>query len=166
MVGGNDVQKRHALDSVGMIERHPVGDARASVVAADEKRMEPERGHHLHLIRRHRTEGVSAVIGPAVRLRAVAVAAQVSSDHRKILGAPRRNLVQHYGGQRIAGQKHQRWTATAVAQLDGRARNWYPRLLEAFEHRDPFLHETGLRKRRVSSPTFLSSSTLQARSRT
>ena len=39
--GRKDVEHREAVDPIGMVERHPVGDAAAAIMAGDEKRAKP-----------------------------------------------------------------------------------------------------------------------------
>ena len=53
------------------------------------------------------------MVGVARRLRAVAVAAQVGGDDREALGEPRRDLVPHDVGLRVAVQEQQRRAGAA-----------------------------------------------------
>jgi hypothetical protein len=50
---GDDVEDDQPLDSFRVVERHPVCDARAAVVADDRESPELERVHHLHEIEGH-----------------------------------------------------------------------------------------------------------------
>ena len=102
-----------------VVERHAVRDAGAAVVAGDEEALEAERAHDLDLVLGHGAERVVGVVAAAARLGAVAVAAQVGRDDREVLGEPRRDLVPHDVGQRVAVQQQQRRPVAAVAQVDG-----------------------------------------------
>jgi hypothetical protein len=50
---GDDVEDDQPLDSFRVVERHPVCDARAAVVADDRESPELERVHQLHEIEGH-----------------------------------------------------------------------------------------------------------------
>jgi hypothetical protein len=60
--GRDDVEHREPRRPVGIIERHPVGNATAAVVTRDGKAVEAERGHRLDLVKRHRPLAVRRVV--------------------------------------------------------------------------------------------------------
>ena len=76
-----DVEQHQTLDGIGMIQRHPVRDARAAIVRADEEALEAEVAHHGDLIGGHRAFGIRRVRGVARRFGRGAIAAQVGRDH-------------------------------------------------------------------------------------
>ena len=92
-----------------MIERHAVRDARAAVVAEHAEALEAEVPHDLDLIERHRALRVESVLGVALDLAAVAVAAQIRGDDGVVA-----REVARYGGPRDAALRR------AVQEQDGR----------------------------------------------
>src|SRR5262249_4626966 len=104
-----------------VVERHAVRDPAAAVVAAYEEFLVAERAHDLDLILRHRALGVAGVIGLAVRLLAVAVAAEVGGDDAEALRELGRDLVPDDVGLRVAVQQQQRRPHTALDEVDRRA---------------------------------------------
>ena len=89
----------------------------APVVATQEERIEPQVLHGVHQILRHRPLGVVEVLRVALRLAAVAVAAQVGAHNRKVLGQPVRDLVPHGVGLRVAVQQQQRRPVAAPDEI-------------------------------------------------
>jgi hypothetical protein len=81
----NNVEHGKRLHMVGMVERHPVGDTRATVVAGDRERVEAEPGHRGDQIRRQRALGVRRVIVGHGRAERVPVPRQIGGDDRKPL---------------------------------------------------------------------------------
>ena len=67
-----------------MIEREPVRDTAAAVVAAGEKLLEPEAAHELEHVLRHRAFTVSRMIRCAVGLVRVAVPAKIRHHEREL----------------------------------------------------------------------------------
>jgi hypothetical protein len=110
--------------------------ARPAVVACDVEAVVAEPRHHFHLVLCHAPEGIVAVIREAARLAAVAVAAQVRRDDRKVLREPRRDEVPVHVGERIAVHEQHRRSRPAVAQVDADARiaGLDPGLRESFVH--------------------------------
>ena len=86
IVGRHDVDQHGLRDVVGVIERHPVGDAAAAILADDREPVEAEVLHDVDLVLRHRALRIVRMIGQALRLAAVAVAAQVAGDDGEVLG--------------------------------------------------------------------------------
>ena len=82
------------VDLVGMVEREPVGDAAAAVVAGDAKAFVAERRHQRHRVLGHDALRVAlaACATPAPRS---AVAAQVRDDDREAVGQPPRDAPPH-----------------------------------------------------------------------
>ena len=91
-----------------MIERHPIGGARAPVVARDHESLVAEMAHDVDLVLRHAAERVVAVIGQAARLTAIPVAAQVGGDHGEVLRQARRDEAPVVIRQGIAVQEQHR----------------------------------------------------------
>ncbi len=105
-------------DALGKVQREAVPDARAAVVARDHEFPESQVLHDVHLVLPHAPESVVRVIGPALRLGTVAVAAQVGGDHREVLRQPRRDEMPGDVRQRIAVQQQQRRPLAADAAGD------------------------------------------------
>ena len=91
-----------------MIERHPIGGARAPVVARDHESLVAEMAHDVDLVLRHAAERVVAVIRQASGLAAVAVSAEISGDHGEILRQARRDEAPVVMRQGIAVQEQHR----------------------------------------------------------
>ena len=101
-----------------MIERQAVRSARAAVMAGDEKLFEPQMRHDVDLVLRHAAERVIAVVVFAAGLGTVAVAAKIGRHDRKLLRQPVRVAVPAHVRQRVAVQKKQRRSASAMTQID------------------------------------------------
>jgi len=99
-----------------MIERHAMRDAAAAVLADHGELGEPEVAHHVHLVLRHRALRVVRVIGQALRLAAVAVAAQIRRHDRELLREARRDVAPRVVRERRTMQQQQ---GRAVAALHG-----------------------------------------------
>jgi hypothetical protein len=105
-----------------MIKRQPARHPSAAVVPEKSEALVAQRGHDLDLILRHRALEVVDMILAAVRLAAVAVAAQVGGHHRVIL----RQLHRHVRPgkvrlRRAMQQQHRRSRATDERVDDGAA---------------------------------------------
>jgi hypothetical protein len=102
----------------------------------EEEFPETELLHDLHLILRHASEGVVAVIGLSARFGAVTVAAQIARHHGEVLCQSRRNLVPGHMRQWVPMQEQEPWAPPTIAQVD--CDLWVAGLklavLEAFEH--------------------------------
>ncbi len=118
MVQRQDVHHRELQRLVRMIERQAVRGARAAVMAGDEKLFEAEMRHDVDLVLRHAAERVIAVVVFAARLGAVAVAAQIGRDDRKLLRQPVGIAVPAHVRQRVAVQQKQRRSVSAMPQID------------------------------------------------
>mgnify|MGYP003694757717 CR=1 FL=1 len=127
----DDVEHGEPENLRRMVERHAVRDAAAAVVADDEEFLVAERPHDFDLVLRHRPLGVVGVVGQAVRLFAVAVAAQVRGDHAEALGELRGDLVPDGVRLRIAVKQEQRRPDAALDQVDRRAARPDASLLES-----------------------------------
>ena len=131
---GHDVQRRQTQHALRVVLGQPVGDASAAVVAAQEEGVEPQVAHGVHQVLRLRPLGVVEVVGAALGLAAVAVAAQVRRDYREVLRQPRRDLVPHGMRLRVTVQQQERRAAAALHQVDDFATaggNLHP--VESFE---------------------------------
>src|SRR5258708_33762517 len=116
-------------------EAHAGGGAGAAVVPGDEEFAVAELLHDLDLVLRHRPEGIVDIIFAAVfGAYAVAIAPEIGSDHMKMLGQPRRDLMPGDMGQGIAVQQQQRRAVAAVPQMDLRAAPHHLPPGETLEH--------------------------------
>ena len=101
-----------SLDALRMIEREPVRDASAAVVADDGEALVAERAHQRDHVGRHRALAVLRVIELGRRRRRrlgrVAIAAQVGNDEREVGGERARDAVPHRVRLRVAVQQQQR----------------------------------------------------------
>jgi hypothetical protein len=113
-----DVQHGDALDDGGMIQAKPMRDPATAVVPGDPKTREAERAHQLDLIARHRPLRIIGVTLAAVRLRRVAVAAQIAAHDGEALREARRDGVPHRVRLRVAVQQEQRRAAAADDAVD------------------------------------------------
>src|SRR5260370_18959085 len=103
-------------------EAHAGGGAGAAVVPGDEEFAVAELLHDLDLVLRHRPEGIVDIIFAAVfGAYAVAIAPEIGSDHMKMLGQPRRDLMPGDMGQGIAVQQQQRRAVAPVPPKDSAA---------------------------------------------
>ena len=93
-------------------------DAAAAILADDGEPLEAEVPHDVDLVLRHRALRVVRVIGQALRLAAVAVAAQIRGDDRELLGEPRRDVAPRVMRQRRTVQQQQRRAAAAFDRVD------------------------------------------------
>ena len=99
-----------------MVEREPVGDPGAAVVAHDGEALVAERGHQLHQLRRHLPLRVALAPRAARGRPRGAVAAQVGRHDRVIPRQPRRDAmparvrlreaVEEQDGRAVAARGH------------------------------------------------------------
>jgi len=113
---GNDVEHREPPHARRMVEREPVRDARAAVVAGDEEALVPEARHELDHVARHRALRVGAVLRGGRRLERPAIAAQVRADDAVAARERRCDLVPHRVRLRVAVQEKERRALAAAAQ--------------------------------------------------
>jgi hypothetical protein len=85
-LGRDDVENGQPRYRIRVVERHAQGDPGAAIVSRDREALEPQCAHHLKLVLGHRALRIRSVITAAWRLIAVAVAAQVRTDDREMLG--------------------------------------------------------------------------------
>ena len=115
----HDVEQREARDAVAVVEREPMRDARAAVVADDGEAFVAERSHQRRHVGGHRALAVLRVVELGRRRRSglgrVAVAAQVGNDDAKVGREPDRDAPPHRVRLRIAVQKEQRRSAGIAA---------------------------------------------------
>ena len=103
-----DVEQHQTLDGIGMIERHPVSDARAAIVRAHEEFIEAEMAHDRDLIGRHRALGIRQMRGVAGRFAGRAVTAQIGRDNGEVRGELRGATLPDQMRLRMTVQKQQR----------------------------------------------------------
>jgi hypothetical protein len=118
VVRRDDVEHREVRDLVRMIEREPLADAAAAIVADDGKSREAVVVHHLDHVDCHRALGVVGMIRRVGRLAAVAISAQVRHHDRVILREIWRDLVPRHMGLRRAVNQQQRRTVAAAHDVD------------------------------------------------
>ena len=58
--GRDDVEHSERADALGMVERHSVRDAAATIVPGDGESLKAERSHRLDLVERERALGMRA----------------------------------------------------------------------------------------------------------
>ena len=116
--GRHDVEQSKPFDASGMIERQPIADAAAAVMAGEAKAHVSQRLHHLDHGCCHRALGVGRVLGIGGRGVGPAVAGQIRNDQAEALRQGRRNPVPHDIGLRIAMQQQERRPLPAGARKD------------------------------------------------
>ena len=116
-----------------VVEREPVGDAGAAVMADEPEALEAELTHDRDLIGRHRALGIAAVVLARRRLGAVAIAAHVGDHDREILSEHRRHLVPHGVGLGISVEQKKRGSSSGAGHVDGRRSHIDARSAEARE---------------------------------
>jgi hypothetical protein len=90
---GGDVGHRQPLHRIGVVQRQPMRNLPAAIVADHGEAGRPEEAHQLDLVLGHGAFGAVHVAGPARRLRRIALAAQVGRHDGEPLGEPRGDLV-------------------------------------------------------------------------
>jgi hypothetical protein len=134
LAGRHHVEDGKVTDHVGVVERHPVGAARAAVVTDHPEPIEPERRHRRDLVAGQRAHAVGRVVGCAGRLAARAVAAQVGGDDREPLSERGGHPVPHEVGLRDAVQQQDRRPVATQPAMDRGAAHGDVELLEPLEH--------------------------------
>jgi hypothetical protein len=117
--GRPEIARWHDLDdtqppnAVGVIEREPVADARAPIVAQDMGPLKPQDIQEPDDVTRHFAFGIGAVIGVIRGNVALAIPAQVRHDHIEMLGEGGRHLFPCHVVLRITMKQDQRLPAPA-----------------------------------------------------
>src|SRR5262245_2774967 len=106
-VRGHNLDTREPAHALGMVQCQPKGGACPAVMPDEAEFAEPELFHDLHLILRHASEGVVAVVGEARRFRAIPIAAQIAGYHGEVLCQPWRDLVPGHMRQRVPMQEQE-----------------------------------------------------------
>src|SRR5215470_2277353 len=101
-----------------MVQRQTVGAARAAVVSGQEKPLEAQLAHDLHLVPRHSALRVRSVVVGMRWLRAVAVASQVGGDDGEIAREAVGDLVPHDVRLWITVHQQQRRSGTTVTEAN------------------------------------------------
>ncbi len=86
MIGRDDVEGTEPRDPVRLVKRHAKADAGAAVVTGKCKGLETQFAHDVEGILPHRAEGIGSVVRTAIRLRTVAVTAQIHRNDGECLG--------------------------------------------------------------------------------
>ncbi len=131
----HDIERSEAAHAVRMVERHPICDPAATVMARNVEPIKAEGRHRFDEVERHRALGIRQVLVVGRRFAARAIAAQVGRHHGEALRKARRDLVPDRVCLWIAVDEQQRRSAAALDEGDLRARSSNPLACEAFEHR-------------------------------
>jgi len=91
-----------------MIERHPVNNARSTVMPDSFEGIKAEHGHHRLLVGGHVPEGIVFVTSPSPRLAAITVTPQVCCHDGKRAGELGREPMPHEMGLRTSMKQQQR----------------------------------------------------------
>lgn len=121
-------------DRVRMIERHARSDASTPVMTDDRERSEAVAAHEFDLVERQAALRVAGVVSRTLWLVAVAVAAQIGSNHREVRGERGRDLVPDRVRLRMAMQEQERRAASALDCMDANTVDVHRRICETFEH--------------------------------
>ncbi|ESY25685.1 hypothetical protein X750_03170 [Mesorhizobium sp. LNJC394B00] len=105
---GDDVENGDFRHGFGMVERQPVGDATATVVAGNHETVETENVHNLHHVARHRPFGIGGMIGSGHWTAALAVAPEIGGNHAEVRGQGQRYVAPHHMRFGKAMQEQQR----------------------------------------------------------
>ena len=116
---GGDVHEASLEDGFRVVEAEAVGDARAAVVAADEKSFVAVVLHGFELVDGHLAEGVVDVAVAAVGLAGVSVAAQVGDDDGVVAGELGGDLVPGDVGLGMAVEQEERGAGAFFEHADG-----------------------------------------------
>ena len=128
------VEHRERDHRVGVVERGPVRDVAAPVMAGDREPVVAQRPHQCDAVARHRALRVRLVVGRGRRLRRFPVAPQVGADHRVAFSQQRRDAMPGDMRARMAVQEHHGRPRPAVADPEHRLPDVDPLEREAFEH--------------------------------
>src|SRR5579862_514539 len=113
--GGDDVEHGELLEPAGMVERKPITDPPAAIVAGETKASEAERLHDFDHDGGHGALAIGRMVGLRLRHRGPAVAGQVGDHESEMHGKLRRYAVPHHVALRMAVQQKQRRPAAADA---------------------------------------------------
>ena len=102
-------------DAFGVVERQAVGTPSAAVMPSHVELLEAEIMHQRNLIACHDALGIRHVVRSALWFAALAVAAQVRGDHRKILREPGGKRVPHHVRLRVSVKEQQRRSTATMA---------------------------------------------------
>ena len=150
----HDVQESHLPHPTWMIERQSMRRSRSPIMTGKVEAVVAERGHHINLVLRHRTERVVDVVGPPLRrANAVAVTPKVRRDDVESLAERAGDLVPRRVTHRVAVQQQQRRAVAAVPQEDVGTLRANPSSLEAREEPVVWREPTDLPPGPVERPT-------------
>ena len=110
-----DIDDAELVDGVAMVEREPVRDAPAAIVAAHEEALVAERAHQRQHVVGHRALAVVGVVRLAARLRGVTIAAQVGHHEVVALAQAQCDAMPDRMRLRKAVQQQQRRTGLVAA---------------------------------------------------
>jgi hypothetical protein len=111
-----DIEDGNPAYPVGMVPGHTVGNTATAIMAGNHEMPVTKLLHQLDHIRRHGAFGIGGMCGIAVRGGAVAIAAQIGGNHRKMLGQFRGDPVPHHVGLWKAVKQQQRRTFAGAAK--------------------------------------------------
>ncbi len=116
--GGDDVEHGELLEPAGMVERKPITDPPAAIMAGETKADEAERLHRFDHDGGHGALAIGRVLGVRFRHRGPAVAGQVGDHEGEMRRQLRRHAMPHHVALRMAVQQKQRRPAAADAGED------------------------------------------------
>lgn len=105
---GCDIEQRHALNTLRMIERQSVCRARTAVMRKYPKALKTQGAHDLDLIPRHGPKALLGVVGLECRFVGISVPTQVREDDSELLRQARGHAVPECAGLRMSVQQEQR----------------------------------------------------------
>ena len=114
----DDVEQHQAIDQLRQIERHPVGDAGAAVMAHDRKAGKPEMPHQRDHVPGHAAFRIRPVVLGGRRTGTAAVAAQIGCNDGVGARQMRRHAMPHGVRLRIAVQQQKPRTGAAGSNVD------------------------------------------------
>jgi hypothetical protein len=116
--GGDDVEHGELLESAEMIERKPITDPAAAIMAGETKADKAERFHRFDHDGGHGALAIGSMIGVRFRHRGPAVAGQVGDHEGEMRRKLRRHTMPHHIALRVPVQQKQRRPAAADAGED------------------------------------------------
>jgi hypothetical protein len=106
------------LEPAGMVEREPIADPAAAIVAGETEADKAERRHRFDHDGGHGALAIGRVVGVRFRHRGPAIAGQVGDHEGEMRGNLRSHAMPHHVALRMAVQQKQRPPAAADAGED------------------------------------------------
>ena len=109
-----NIEQRQLFDAAGMVERKPIAQSSAAIMADDAETHVAQLLHHVYDVFAHSAFAIGLAVR-AARRRRPAVAAQIHRHHMKALGELARHARPHEMGLRKPVQQKQRLRARIAA---------------------------------------------------